>query len=187
MHRTSVSLAIPVWEPQHRHLASLFASIGRDAHAHIHVVKVDAELSPVLESLIADSGLPGVRLLRNDARLGLVAKWNVTAAKARADLERLCLCNGPVHGEPSVVLFGHPGATPSSLGRLPRGVGLGSGACSGRVGVLGGARHREGPTSARLDDGPSVRRCTASVRPQSPRCVFENAVELVTRVHRDAC
>lgn len=86
MSPLSVSLCVPVWEPQPHHLRSLLASIRRQSYPALEVVVVDDGECGGLEALVADAGLPAVTVVRNAFRLGMVANWNEAARRATGDL-----------------------------------------------------------------------------------------------------
>lgn len=86
MSPLSVSLCVPLWEPQPHHLRSLLGSIRRQSYPALEVVIVDDGETGDLEALVADMGLPAVTVFRNERRLGMVANWNEAARRATGDL-----------------------------------------------------------------------------------------------------
>ncbi len=86
MSPTSVSLAVPVFEPDPHHLARLLASIRDQARAELDVILRVDRAGPEVESVAAASGLAAVQVVRNPEPLGMVANWNAAAALATGEL-----------------------------------------------------------------------------------------------------
>ena len=86
MSTPTVSLAIPVYAPQSRHLERLLASIRAQSHPSIEVVITDDGGFDGLDGLVAAAGLPMVSVEHNPRRLGMIANWNHAGGRATGEL-----------------------------------------------------------------------------------------------------
>ncbi len=82
----TVTLCIPVYEPETRHLQRLLASIAAQRHEGLDVVITVDAATPGLEELVERSGLATATVVRNPSRLGMVANWNEAARRASGEL-----------------------------------------------------------------------------------------------------
>ncbi|MBL8774596.1 MAG: glycosyltransferase family 2 protein [Acidimicrobiales bacterium] len=82
----TVSLCIPVYEPQPRHLERLLASIAAQGHDGLDVVLTDDSATPGLDALVGRVGLADVTVVHNPQRLGMVANWNEAGRRATGEL-----------------------------------------------------------------------------------------------------
>lgn len=86
MSTPTVSLAIPVYAPQARHLECLLASIRAQTHPVVEVVITDDGGFDGLDELVAAAGLAMVTVEQNPQRLGMIANWNHAASRATGEL-----------------------------------------------------------------------------------------------------
>lgn len=82
----TVTLCLPVYEPETRHLQRLLASIAAQRHEGLDVVITVDAATPGLEELVERSGLATATVVRNPERLGMVANWNEAARRASGEL-----------------------------------------------------------------------------------------------------
>lgn len=86
MSPTTVSLAVPVFEPDPGHLARLLGSIAAQRRHGLDVVLRVDRGGPEVEAAVAASGLAATRVVRNPEPLGMVDNWNAAAALATGEL-----------------------------------------------------------------------------------------------------
>ena len=85
MSPSSVSLAIPVFDPDLGHLERLLESISAQPVDGLDVVLTIDRAGDDLEAIVARSGLAAT-VVRNPRVLGMVENWNEAAGRATGDL-----------------------------------------------------------------------------------------------------